>query len=337
MRPTGLTVATYNLYLGADLAPLFSASGDDLAARAAMVWSTVEASRPVERMEAAARLLLRHLPDVVGVQEAALWRAGTIESARVHDLLTLLLESLEAHGVTYRVAAEAHGFSSVALSSALASTTGQLVELHDRSAILVRDDPAIRYGEPAASPFQQSLTVHVTGHPVEVLRGWCAVDVRVGAAELRVVNAHLESYSAGVRQAQASELAQVLAQVPEGRRTVVLCDLNCRPVGCRSARRDVAPGAREVDGDAFEILLGTGLVDAWAAVHPDQPCGGFTSGQEADLRNPASTLDQRIDVVLVDPRCCVGQALVIGDSPDERTPSGLWPSDHACVVVELEV
>jgi endonuclease/exonuclease/phosphatase family metal-dependent hydrolase len=351
MRPTGLTVATFNLYLGADLFPLFEADADQtLASRTAMMWSAVESSRPVERMGAAAALLLRQLPDVICVQEAALWRAGAGESARVHDLLTLLTDALAARGAPYSVVAQVNGFSSAAMSSALASTTGQLVELHDRSAILVRQDTAIRWDNVSSGAFSATMPVSALGHPANLMRAWCAAEVHVGHAALRVVNTHLESYRADVRTAQARELVAVLghmgsagddadAKRANGRPVpvVVLGDINCRPTGCRPSREGVPEASSEVDGDAYETLAGTGLVDAWAVAHPDEACEGYTSGQAPDLRNPESALDHRIDVAFVDPSFTVCKATVLGDLGADRTPSGLWPSDHACLVVGLEI
>ena len=125
MRPTGITVATLNLYLGADLAPLFAAGQSEaLASRTATVWSAVEASRPAERMTAAATQLVRYLPDVVALQEAGRWQAGTTEHPRIHDLLTFFLDALAAQGTPYRVVSEGAGFSSATMSATLASATG---------------------------------------------------------------------------------------------------------------------------------------------------------------------------------------------------------------------
>ncbi len=338
MRPTGITVATYNLYLGADLTPLFAAEGSEsLARRAATMWSAVEASRPVKRMSTAAALLLRHLPDVIGVQEAALWRAGTTESVRTHDLLDLFVKALAVQGTPYRVVAQSSGFASGDLSSTLASITGQVVEMQDRCAILVRDDPAIADGESFGGRFDAAMASTVIGHPVEVARGWCAVDVRVGRAELRVVNAHFEAFDAAVRTAQATQLVtEVIGAEGNRATTVVLGDINCRPPGCRPTLERMPAAAHEVDGDAYEVLAASGLIDAWAAVQPSDPCGGHTSGQAADLRNPVSTLDQRIDVVFADPALAVRQVDLVGAHQDDRTSCGLWASDHACLVVGLE-
>jgi len=301
------------------------------------VWSAVEASRPVKRMAAAASLLVRHLPDVIGVQEAALWRAGTTESVRTHDLLALLVDALAAHGAPYRVVAQSVGFSGGELSSTLASTTGQVVELTDRVAILVRDDPAVTEAEAYGGRFDAALHSSVIGHPVEVVRAWCAVDVRVGRADLRVVNARLESFDARVRIAQARQLVtEMVGESGSRPTTVVLGDINCRPPGCRPLREHVSDIAREVDGDAYEVIADAGLADAWTALHPAEPCAGHTCGQAADLRNPTSILDRRIDVVFADPALTVHQVDVVGAHPDDRTACGLWPSDHACLVVGLE-
>jgi len=51
--------------------------------------------------------------------------------------------------------------------------------------------------------------------------------------------------------------------------------------------------------------------------------------------NPVSKLSQRIDYVFsrgLSPE----ETRLVGDKPNSRTPSGLWPSDHAGVVATLE-
>lgn len=338
MRPTGITAATYNLYFGADLTQLFGeADTDRLAARVATLWSAVEASLPTERMLAAAAILHRRLPDVVAVQEAALWRAGTEGATRVHDLLANLLDALAARGVRYRVAVQTHGFSSDDLSTALSEATGQVVELADRSAILVRDDPAVVVTGTGSETFADRLTVSVLGEPFDVLRGWCTAEIRVGQAQVRVVSTHLESYEASVRAAQAHELAQRPELAPGGPARLLLGDINSRPPACRTPDGTVSGFGAEIEGDAYETLIGAGLVDAWTVAHPDAECGGGTWGQAADLRNAKSVMSHRLDVALIEPEgLVVRQASVDGTDPDDRTPSGLWPSDHGCLVVELD-
>jgi hypothetical protein len=74
----------------------------------------------------------------------------------------------------------------------------------------------------------------------------------------------------------------------------------------------------------------------WTAVH--DPNGGFTSGQSELLDNVPSLLDHRIDDALYQPTAVEAlEADVIGDELNDRTFSGLWPSDHAGVVATLHL
>jgi hypothetical protein len=45
------------------------------------------------------------------------------------------------------------------------------------------------------------------------------------------------------------------------------------------------------------------------------------------------TFDQRIDHVFATNEMAVVGCDLLGESPNDRTPSGLWPSDHAGVLV----
>jgi hypothetical protein len=55
------------------------------------------------------------------------------------------------------------------------------------------------------------------------------------------------------------------------------------------------------------------------------------------LLNPVSELDRRNDLVLYRGGFTVREAAVVGDHPDDRAPSGFWPSDHAGVVATLKL
>ena len=84
----------------------------------------------------------------------------------------------------------------------------------------------------------------------------------------------------------------------------------------------------------YEMLLGDGFTDAWDQARSGQP--GHTCCQAANLLNPVSLLDERIDLVFFRGKGFrADRAKVVGDEPGDRTPSGLWPSDHAGVHAEL--
>ena len=80
---TGLRVATYNLYLGADLALLFDATDlDQLAARVHVVRAQLAATRFEERARAVAAILARERVDLVGLQEMSRWTTHAAPTAR---------------------------------------------------------------------------------------------------------------------------------------------------------------------------------------------------------------------------------------------------------------
>ena len=55
-----------------------------------------------------------------------------------------------------------------------------------------------------------------------------------------------------------------------------------------------------------------------------------------DIFDPNSVLDHTVDHVLTKPALRTQRAYVTGNDVNERTPSGLWPSDHGGVVSTLK-
>jgi len=85
----------------------------------------------------------------------------------------------------------------------------------------------------------------------------------------------------------------------------------------------------------YELLQMAGFQDAWSRTNPGEP--GYTCCQEADLQNPVSTLDDRIDLVLTRGAVLPVATDVLGEDAADRTESGLWPSDHAGVAADLRI
>jgi endonuclease/exonuclease/phosphatase family metal-dependent hydrolase len=80
-------------------------------------------------------------------------------------------------------------------------------------------------------------------------------------------------------------------------------------------------------------LRDAGFVDSWAEAHPTQP--GLTCCQEGDLLNSTAALFVRIDYVLTRGGFNTFSADILGEDTTDKTPTGLWPSDHAGVVARL--
>jgi hypothetical protein len=53
------------------------------------------------------------------------------------------------------------------------------------------------------------------------------------------------------------------------------------------------------------------------------------------LLNARSQLSHRIDLIMLRGAFTVEDISLIGNKPSDRTPSGLWPSDHAGIVATL--
>jgi hypothetical protein len=85
----------------------------------------------------------------------------------------------------------------------------------------------------------------------------------------------------------------------------------------------------------YESIIAAGYADAWSARRALDP--GFTCCQATNLLNPTSTLTERVDLVLTRGPFRLGKAPLVGDEASDRLASGLWPSDHAGVVVNLEL
>ncbi|MGH2771364.1 MAG: endonuclease/exonuclease/phosphatase family protein [Actinomycetota bacterium] len=314
-----LTVATYNLYLGADLIPIFSASSEEELVRlAGEAYAQMVRTDFPSRARAIAKLLARDPPDIVGLQEVALWETGPIgdELTPSYDFLAILLSALEAQGLTYRAEAVNENFS-----GEMAISATMRAKFTDRDVILARRAGLadLDVSGPQSHNFVARLVLptRVPGVVFIVSRGWSAVDVEVNSTTIRVANTHLEAFEATIRTLQAVELRGALA----GSRypVVVLGDFNSEPT-------DTA--------GAYGIFTRTGYADAWAVVHGPQ--GGFTAGQTSELDNLPSQLDHRIVYALYEPEGVQAvAATVIGEELDDRTPAGRWPSDHAGLVVRL--
>jgi hypothetical protein len=118
---------------------------------------------------------------------------------------------------------------------------------------------------------------------------------------------------------------------------VIAGDLNSDAAG--------APGEPDWT-PTYGDLVDAGFADTWLTAGRFRRGRGYTCCQDPELRNPISVLDRRIDFVLIR-----GDGLktrenglpgwvsteLVGHRSWNRTPSGLWPSDHAGLVTELKI
>ena len=323
-----LTVMTYNVYVGADMLPLLGITNLlEVPGAVASLYDTVIASDFPGRAAAIATTIKAHQPHLIGLQEISLIRTQTPgdrltggEPAEevVLDFLEIFMNALQAEGLNYQVAAKVENFDVEMPMSATGSFTEyEDVRLTDYDVILAREDVVV------SRPTQLNYTAMLSLEElfISVTRGYVAVDAMVAGITYRVVNTHLEaleesSVMATVRVAQTEELVASLRD--ETLPIILLGDFNT-----------VAP-----DGAAYKILLDAGYVDLWQM---DSEGTGNTCCQAPLLQNQTSELYARIDQIFVRnlelPTSIM--TYTIGDTPVERLPSGLWPSDHAGVIASL--
>ncbi|MDH3298360.1 MAG: endonuclease/exonuclease/phosphatase family protein [Gemmatimonadota bacterium] len=327
---TSLTVMTRNMYVGTDVDRVIETPDpNQIPFVVGEVWQLLLANDYSQRAAAMAREIAANRPHVVGLQEVSLFRTQTPADFQLNaqevviDFIPTLLAELSALGETYVLVAQIED-TDVELPRLNPDFSLTDVRLTDYDAIIARSDVEVSNvssaNYAASVPGPMGLTI---------LRGWVAADVTVGDQTYRVLNTHLEpvetadGYFQGL---QAVELIDLLAG--EIRPTVLLGDLNTE-----------APS-----GDTYVDLIADGFMDAW-----DLRAGlldtGFTCCHDNDLSSDAGVFHKRIDHVLVrnfeDLWSRAGanpvRAEIVGDEPGDKTPSGLWPSDHGGMVVRMQL
>jgi endonuclease/exonuclease/phosphatase family metal-dependent hydrolase len=317
-------VMTRNMYQGSDFAAIFAATTPaEFVAAVTTVYNEIVDSNPAERAAAMAKEIARERPDLVGLQEATILRdGGAIATNVVSDLTQLLLDALDDMGRPYEVVAIMPGIDVQA-----PSTLGFNVRHTYRTVLLARAG----YGsnlELSNMQVQHFIANRVIPTAVGVsfvnTRGWASVDVRVRGRKFRFVTTHLENTPPfSTQQAQASELLATAANTTMP--VIMVADFNTD-----------ANNSADPSFPTYQLLTVTGgFTDAWKEKFPSLP--GNTCCQDDDLLNPTSLLSTRVDLILYRGDMSVRDIKLVGHLPSDKTPSGLWPSDHAGVVAGLRL
>jgi Endonuclease/Exonuclease/phosphatase family len=319
----GVTAMTQNLFQGSELTEAISAkSPGELLAGVATDFAQVQASKFPERAKAIAAEVESTGPDLIGVQEAALWRTGTPSASfppppattTAFDFVQELASALKARGLHYAPVAVTNNFDTEA--PGLFPSVGFMnVRLTDRVAILARTDVGLAISNVKTANFATNTEIPLLTGPFTVLGGYASVDAKLGGKTTRFITTHLDPILAIVRTAQATEL--VAGPLSTTLPVVLTCDCNSEPSTA-----------------AYATLKGAGLKDAWLQAQTGEP--GFTCCQTTPaLLNPNSTLTSRIDYVFSRGGLQTADAELVGADQSSRTPAGLWPSDHAGLFAEL--
>lgn len=308
---TTAKVMTYNVDEGTDfgaiIGVLTNTSSTDFATAVQQTVAEVENSDPAGRAQRLADEIAAAQPDLVGLQEVALWN---IQGLPI-DMLQLILARLAADGQNYTAVVTVPEFQiNIAFPE---------VGFMDREVILARaDEPSLtilRTGQghynaqiplPAFPPYLPAGSI---------TRGWGYVDARLNGVPFRFITTHLED---GTNPISLFALVQALQEI----QLVYSPAFTLLPVIIGGDFNTVANDPTSPTFLTYQFMLANGFTDAWSKTHGNAP--GPTCCQE-DLGSSNSELSQRIDLVFTRNRVSALAAQRVGDQP----VNGFWPSDHA--------
>jgi endonuclease/exonuclease/phosphatase family metal-dependent hydrolase len=350
-KGTPVRVMTRNLYLGADLTPAIQSTSTEsfIEANGGIV-RQVEATNFPVRAKGLAKEILGEEPDLVGLQEVALWReapptlgpvfSGKPEATKVkYDFLKLLLAQLNKGKALYKpvVVQNEFDFEAPANANGLPGDgpggTGLLANAEVNGRLTMRDVILARIGagvvtsNPKSGNFSKLLVVKVAGaKEISVTRGWTSVDATVrGSKKFHFVNTHLEAFDneaeyPSVRAQQAGELVAPGGPATSKLPVILVGDLNS------DVKTEVKPG----DGQAYRVMTKAGFRER-ATSKPTGCC------IENPLLNSGSNkeMNHKVDHIMTnDPK---DVKLLDSTVTGRKMQNGLWDSDHAGLASVLNI
>jgi endonuclease/exonuclease/phosphatase family metal-dependent hydrolase len=252
---------------------------------------TIEANGFPERAAALAAEIVEKKPHLVGLQEVLNFTIDeTNPRPPFYDYLEELLKALEARGADYRVAAVVKNLDLVFPFDINQDGVLHPIGALDRDVILARGDVkevvvltglCQKVSEDGCNyKFVASLrnplaTETMPLPPIDIERGFVAIDARVDGFPVRFVNTHLELREVGpfdglLQAAQAFELTQILAALnsellnPHRAPIIVVGDFNSDPSD------HILPGpAGPIVPPYLQLTApAAGFVDAWTQHRP---------------------------------------------------------------------
>jgi endonuclease/exonuclease/phosphatase family metal-dependent hydrolase len=353
-RGTEVTVMSRNLYLGADHGPAIQSTSESgfFEANGAII-RQVEATNFPVRAKGLAKEILSVKPDLVGMQEVALWRTAPPSLGPVfsgipaattvkYDFLQLLLAQLNKGKKQYRAVVVQPEFDFEAPANAngvagdgpgggtgLLANTETNERLTMRDVILARVGAEVKTSKPESDVYSHLLTVKVAGGTaVTINRGWTSVIATVrGSRPFRFIDTHLESFDSreevpSVRALQAGELVAPGGPASGKMPLVLVGDLNS------DVKTETAPG----DGQAYRVLLGAGLKERSTY----KPLNCCIDESHFDLKSGnRSEFDHKVDHVMTNAPKKV--KLISSGITGRRMSNGYWDSDHAGLFSVLSI
>ena len=321
-----LTLMTWNIYQGADQSPIFNATTPyEFVTAVGSAYNRVQATNFGERVDSIADEIQDTQPHLIGLQEAILVRtqipSDGLETPATNtklDYLQILINTLAKRGLIYEPIVvqvstdiEVPGLTSTGLVD---------IRLTDRDVILAAEaNNNFTLSNIQGAQFASKLPLTTPFGPISIFRSWVSVDVTLDKEDkVRVVSTHLEALSPFIQELQADELLNGPGNTDLP--VVFIGDFNSNP--------------NRTETQTYTKVKDEGFIDVWTIKGKGT---GFTCCQAEDLQNPVSSLTSRIDLVMFRGDFKVKDIVLVGNLQNDRTISGLWPSDHAGVVATLKL
>ena len=338
-----IRVMSRNLYLGAEIQPIAAAKTlEEFLTGTQKALEQAAANDFTERAKALAAEIVEKKPHLIGLQEVYNFTVdGFNGPPPFRDYLQDLLDALEAQGVFYELAAEVKNLDITVPVPGVGS-----VGVTDSDVILSRWDVNTEIvnlqgcrNSIDGCNYSVIASANSPVGPINFERGFVAVDALIGTISVRFFNTHLENrnvdpnnpLSPYIQASQALELITFLNLLPNPQNApvVVVGDINSSP------EHPVIDMGQIKIIPPYKQFEGAGYVDVWTLRNGNPP--GFTCCQEENLLNPESILSERVDVIFAsEAPINKVKANVVSNDETDKTPSGLWPSDHAGVVAQIE-
>lgn len=370
---------TRNVYLGADVGPAMKLL-PNFSAAAEFMWKQVKQTDFKYRSQGLVREIKSARPDVVALQEATVWVCTPhvwSKKTVVYDFTAQLLDSLQAEGLSYKLAAvdgnQAFntGFAINPIPGLtmvndpetfmpLFGTTKAACGFRIADALLVRSDAEVV--NVGTTEYEKSYTIIPTF--MTVYRGYVWADVKISGNTIRFIATHLESLfdadAVPVAKYQADQLVQDTAETRMP--LVVMGDFNSDPrdprgiddpnpgeqpqanANCQAQVNNPTSETASAECNAYWTMVDAGFVDNG----PDSlDAQNFTWGYDALLQGPATSrpdgMTDRLDYVftknLPEPMNAqiFGNRFPLGDGVWDCAGQPCAASDHAGLSVTIEL
>jgi endonuclease/exonuclease/phosphatase family metal-dependent hydrolase len=307
--PPRITVMTWNIYFGGGAIGDEPDFGD--------LFESVQATDFHQRAARIARIVDQQNPHIICLQEVARWETENLIGQEEDDIdfLPILQMRLLARGLHYDIV----GSLDTIDFEAPGEVDDDLLNIKwtERIVMLARHSSQLQVDNVRLRRFDETYSIEIPAvGDLEFERGWIAADITFRGERARYVCTHLEALSGSVREAQAEQLIEWLSgtNLP----VVILGDMNALP-----------------PTSVYQQFTDAGYTDAWTENHG--LFEGPTCCQDADLLNDDSHLATRIDQIFTRGAITPISSQRAGHKQADRTPGGLWPSDHAAVVAKLRL